>query len=140
MCPLFSKHHYLNSKKLSTSAQCYVALWNKIPVSFCSVMASVGHKGVKRISRIVTLPDYQGVGIGKHLLNFVADRYKKTGDRVTLGTSHPAMIQSLLKAKQWVFRETAGNENNAGSPKNRMKNLRKSVVIGRKIAYFEYVS
>jgi ABC-type ATPase with predicted acetyltransferase domain len=135
---LFSKHHYLNSNKLSTGAQCYVALWNKIPVSFCAVMSSVGHRGIRRISRIVTLPDYQGVGIGKTLLNFVADRYKNQGYRMTIGTSHPAMIQSLLKAKQWVFRETAGNEGNRGRTK-RMKSLRNSVVIGRKIAYFEYV-
>jgi len=101
-------------------------------------MPSVGHKGFKRISRIVTLPDYQGVGIGKTLLNFVADRYKKAGHRITIGTSHPAMIQSLLKAKQWVFRETAGNEANRGKTKG-THNLRNSVVIGRKIAYFEYV-
>ena len=135
---LFRKHHYLNSKTLSTGAQCYVALWNGVPVSFCAVMASCGHKNVRRISRIVTLPDYQGIGIGKHLLHFVADRYKKKGHRITIGTSHPAMIQSLLKDKQWIFRETAGQETNQGSTKH-TKNLRKSIVIGRKIAYFEYV-
>ena len=134
---LFSKHHYLNSKTLSTNAQCYAALWNKVPVSFCSVMASCGHQNVRRISRIVTLPDYQGVGIGKQLLHFVADRYKKKGHRITIGTSHPGMIQSLLKDKQWIFRETAGQETNRGSTKGTRK-LRDSIVIGRKIAYFEY--
>ena len=136
---LFSKHHYLNSKTLSTGAQCYVAFWNKIPISFCAVMHSCGHKNIKRISRIVTLPDYQGVGIGKQLLNFVADRYKKKGCRITIGTSHPAMIQSLLKDKQWIFRETAGQETNQGSTKS-TRALRNSIVIGRKIAYFEYIA
>jgi GNAT superfamily N-acetyltransferase len=134
---LFSKHHYLNSKELSTGAQCYAALWNKIPVAFCAVLPSCGHKNVRRVSRIVTLPDYQGVGIGKALLNFVAERYKTAGHRMTIGTSHPAMIQSLLKDKQWIFREIAGQENNLGTTK-RTQNLRKSVVLGRKIAYFEY--
>jgi GNAT superfamily N-acetyltransferase len=135
---LFSKHHYLNSKQLSTGSQCYVALYNKIPVAFCSVMPSCGHTGVRRISRIVTLPDYQGVGIGKALFTFVADRYKHEGYRMTIGTSHPAMVQSLLKDKRWVFRQTQETGTNVGSDK-RTKNLRKTVVIGRKVAYFEYV-
>ena len=133
---LFSKHHYLNSKALSTSAQCYVALWNKVPVSFCAVMSSCGHKGMRRISRIVTLPDYQGVGIGKALLNIVAERYKTAGHRVSIGTSHPGMVRSLLKAKDWTFRETIATSN-VGSTK-RTKNLRKSAVIGRRVAHFEY--
>jgi GNAT superfamily N-acetyltransferase len=28
-----------------------------------------------RVSRLVVLPDYQGIGVGKRLLNFVAELY-----------------------------------------------------------------
>jgi GNAT superfamily N-acetyltransferase len=100
-------------------------------------MASVGHAGMRRISRIVTLPDYQGVGIGKALLNFVAEKYKQEGIRMTIGTSHPAMVQSLQKSKDWTFRKTQETLN-VGDGSERTKKLRKSVVIGRKVAYFEY--
>jgi GNAT superfamily N-acetyltransferase len=135
---LFAKHHYLDSKKLSTSSQCYVALFEGMPVSFCSVMANVGHKGRRRISRIVTLPDYQGVGIGKQLLNFVADRYKQQGLRVSIGTSHPAMVQSLRSDGRWILTSIGDSHQNKGSTGKTM-GLRRSIVIGRRVACFEFV-
>jgi len=134
---LFSKHHYLDSKNLSTSSQCYVAMLNGVPVSFCSVMANVGHKGRRRISRIVTLPDFQGIGIGKRLLNFVADKYKQEGFRVSIGTSHPAMVASLRKDARWVLTDIYGSGQNKGST-HKTKGLRKSIVIGRMVACFEF--
>jgi GNAT superfamily N-acetyltransferase len=33
-----------------------------------------------RISRLVVLPDYQGIGIGKRLLNFIAELYTRQID------------------------------------------------------------
>ena len=135
---LFAKHHYLDSKKLSTSSQCYVALYNQVPVSFCSVMSSCGHQGRRRISRIVTLPDYQGIGIGKALLHFVADKYKNDGLRVSIGTSHPAMINSLCRDERWLLKSINSNEGNKGTTQ-KTKGLRNSIVIGRKIACFEYM-
>jgi len=134
---LFAKHHYLDSKKLSTSSQCYVALYDEIPVSFCSVMSNCGHKGRRRISRIVTLPDYQGIGIGKALLNFVADKYKNDRHRVSIGTSHPAMVQSLHRDDRWILTSINSSENNKGTTQ-KTKGLRNSIVIGRKVACFEY--
>ena len=134
---LFSKHHYLDGKKLSTSSQCYVAMFDHVPVSFCSVMANVGHKGRRRIGRIVTLPDYQGIGIGKRLLHFVAYKYKTAGYRVSIGTSHPAIAQSLRRDEQWILTSINSSGNNKGSTQG-TKGLRNSIVIGRKVACFEY--
>ena len=112
---LFSKHHYLNSDKISTSSQCYVAIFNKTPVAFCSVMANVGHKGRRRISRIVVLPDYQAAGIGRALLNFVANLYKERGLRISIGTSHPAMISALRRdGSGWVLTSVGDSHHNKG--------------------------
>ena len=97
----------------------------------------VARKGRRRISRIVTLPDYQGVGIGKQLLNFVADKYKQQGLRVSIGTSHPAMVQSLRRDKRWVLTDMYASGNNKGNTQ-KTKGLRNSIVIGRMIACFEY--
>jgi len=135
---LFAKHHYLDSKELSTSSQCFVALFDGVPVSFCSVMANVGHKGRRRISRIVTLPDYQGIGVGSALLNFVANLYKEQGLRISIGTSHPAMVQSLRKSEQWIMTSINSSGQNKGST-DKTKGLRNSIRIGRMIACFEYI-
>jgi GNAT superfamily N-acetyltransferase len=83
---LFARHHYL-SGSLSAMARCHVALWRGAPVAFCATLPLIGRRGHWRISRIVTLPDYQGVGIGMRVAeavaSYVAQRHR--------GTSHAAI-------------------------------------------------
>lgn len=115
---LFARHHYL-SGNLARSAHCYVATIDGQPAAFCAVMHNAGHKNVKRISRIVTLPDYQGVGIGAALLREVAQLYRAARNRVTITTSHPGMIHHLSRANEWRIRHvykngTNRNENRRG--------------------------
>jgi GNAT superfamily N-acetyltransferase len=75
MWQTFREHHYLNSECLGAGARCYVAKLGDKPVAFIAV-AHV-HMLVRyfRVSRLVVLPDYQGIGVGKRLLNFVAEHY-----------------------------------------------------------------
>lgn len=50
-----------------------------------------------RVSRLVTLPDYQGIGVGKRLLNFVAELYSsQTKLPFYIVTSNPQLIRSRL--------------------------------------------
>jgi GNAT superfamily N-acetyltransferase len=98
--PLFAKHHYLNPG-LSCFAACYVATWNDAPVAFVAVLPLAGHKGRRRISRVVVLPDFQGVGIGGKLTSAVAGLLAGQGLRVSITTSHPAMIGWLKRAPDW---------------------------------------
>ena len=37
-----------------------------------------------RVSRLVVLPDYQGIGVGKRLLNFIAELYYFTNKNALL--------------------------------------------------------
>jgi GNAT superfamily N-acetyltransferase len=50
-----------------------------------------------RVSRLVVLPDYQGLGIGKRLLNFIAELYTS---QITLPfylvTSNPQLVRGNL--------------------------------------------
>ena len=103
---LFAKHHYLDTKDIPGSV-CYVGEWDGHPVAFANVRTNFGHPGQRRISRIVTLPDFQGVGIGTALLDAVADiTSRKTGvDKVSIRTGHPAMIQSLKRNPNWSCSE-----------------------------------
>jgi GNAT superfamily N-acetyltransferase len=105
---LFAPHHYL-SGELNRSAHCYLATWREEPAAFCGLLNQVGHKGTWRISRIVVLPDYQGIGIGGRLCAAVGEAYHCEGQRVTITTSHPAMVGHLRRSSLWrVSRVAAG--------------------------------
>ena len=53
------------------------------------------------MSTFVTLPDYQGAGIGNALSNFVAPYWKGLGYRALRATTHPAMIASRQRSGLW---------------------------------------
>jgi hypothetical protein len=51
--------------------------------------------------RTVCLPDFQGVGIGNALSEFVASLFVATLKRYCSRTSHPAMIRHRARSKLW---------------------------------------
>jgi len=63
---LFHAHHYL-SGSLSPAAVCFLATWQDRPVAFSAWINALTRHGGRREHRTVTLPDYQGVGIGMAL-------------------------------------------------------------------------
>jgi GNAT superfamily N-acetyltransferase len=49
------------------------------------------------VSRLVVLPDYQGIGVGKRFLNFIAELYSsQTKMPFYILTSNPQIIRSNL--------------------------------------------
>ena len=56
---------------------------------------------MKRVSRLVVRPDYQGIGVGKILLDYIGKLYRKDGFRYTITTSNVALMYSLKKDKKW---------------------------------------
>jgi hypothetical protein len=102
--PLFSHHHYL-SQSLSPSAVCFAAWWRGRPVAFSAWLPFVGTgRPARREHRTVTLPDYQGVGIGHALSGLVASLWRGLGWRAISTTTHPAMIAARLRSPWWVLR------------------------------------
>ena len=75
---LFARHHYL-SGSLAVGARCYLATWNGEPVTFCATLPVIAKKNHRRFTRIVTLPDYQGMGIGMRVVAAVADAASRRG-------------------------------------------------------------
>ncbi|HEY4721261.1 MAG TPA: GNAT family N-acetyltransferase [Anaerolineae bacterium] len=133
---LFSKHHYLDHD-LNRSAQCFVAFVEDMPVAFCGVL-SFPHatRPGWRCSRLVTLPDYQGVGIGNVLLDFVADKFARTGKPFFITTSHPAFSRSLAKSGSWRMGRNSSRTSNAGSRSTKMY----ATLANRRLTCgFEYV-
>lgn len=129
----FRRHHYLNTS-LHNSAHCYVAFWENEPVAFCGIMSVIGRKHRRRISRLVVLPDFQGVGIGGKLMNMLAAKYHSENQRMNITTGHPAMIRSLNKSNIWraVSFKPTGFSRHTNIP-----NMKTS--LGRTVASFEYV-
>ncbi len=110
---LFAPHHYL-SGSLSPMAQCFLACWEGRPVAFCATLALAGRRKRRRISRLVTLPDFQGIGIGSAMLRAVAEYHRALGERVNITTGHPAMIAHLRRSNHWRIinvRKIAGRGN-----------------------------
>lgn len=132
---LFAKHHYLDSKEIPGSV-CYVGEIDGVPACFVAVRSAMGHQGVRRISRIVTMPDFQGVGVGMACLNTVAElTLARDGcERVTIVTGHPAMMHALERSRQWKLQRF---QRMGGPPSGNYKTLRTSA--GRTTAAFEFV-
>lgn len=130
---LFARHHYLSSN-LNPSARCYLALWNGEPVSFCAMLPLIGAKRHWRISRIVTLPDYQGIGIGMKVAEAVANVHREDGHRVSITASHPAVIAHCQRSSDWRLARVM----KTGSRRSQrfVKGYRGST--GRAVASFEY--
>lgn len=98
---MFKRHHYL-SADLHRSAQCYLATWQDRPTCFAAILPVIGFAGMRRVSRIVTLPDFQGVGIGMSMLNALGQIHQRERLRLTITTSHPGMIAGLKISPTWL--------------------------------------
>jgi len=102
--PLFAPHHYL-SHDLAPSATCFVAYWRGQPVAFSAWLPFVGAgRPARREHRTVTLPDFQGVGMGQALAAFVASLWRGLGYRALSTTTHPALIAARQRSPHWVLR------------------------------------
>jgi GNAT superfamily N-acetyltransferase len=97
---MFARHHYL-SGNIHPSARCYLATWNGIPVSFAATLPMIGKQNHRRFTRIVTLPDFQGLGIGMKFIAAVAELHREEGLRINVTSSHPALIQHCKRSPLW---------------------------------------
>lgn len=86
------------------------------------------------VSRVVTLPDYQGIGLAFSLIDAVASAYKALGKRVHNYPNHPAYVRSYQRSGRWMqikdsgsFSPRAGTSSTVGG------------FGGRKCAVFMYI-
>lgn len=101
---IFKKYHYL-SHDLNQNATGYYINYKEIPIAFLATM-KFPHAIIKnytRISRIVVLPDYQGIGIGKIIQEQIGDLLAKNGETMIGNTSHPVVISYRKNSKKWAL-------------------------------------
>jgi energy-coupling factor transporter ATP-binding protein EcfA2 len=102
--PLFAPHHYL-SHRLAPGVVCFLATWRGRPVALSAWLPFYGPgPPTRREHRTVTLPDYQGLGIGNALSDFVASLWAGLGYRAVSTTTHPAMIRARVTSPHWALR------------------------------------
>ena len=95
------------------------------------------NKKIKRVTRLVILPDYQGIGLGTKFLNFIADFYAKQGFDFRIVTSAKNLIYALNRNKKWVLKRYE----KVGLPKGETANkaLKRNVRTNVKTASFLFV-
>lgn len=112
---VFEKYHYL-SNTLNKASRCFVATWNDIPVAFSANLCLPSkipplyegdNRKKFRESRLVVLPDYQGMGIGTRFSNAVGEYFLNEGYRYFSKTAHVRMGEYRQKSELW--RPTATN-------------------------------
>ena len=121
---MFAKHHYL-SHTHNNSANVFIATINNEVAGFLSVIhfPHPKSKNIKKVHRLVILPDYQGAGFGIRFLNEIGNFYKKQKNRFNIVTSSPSLINALKKNNMWICtRYGRVSESNGILKKNTSKN------------------
>jgi GNAT superfamily N-acetyltransferase len=133
---LFKRHHYL-SGSLAVGARCYLTTWDGIPVNFCATLPVITKKNHRRFTRIVTLPDYQGIGIGMRAVAAVAALHRAENLRINVTSSHPALIRHCGRSPLWKavnVKKTGGSGRRANSKFPAYRSA-----AGRAVVSFEFV-
>ena len=98
---LFKAHHYL-STSINKSAACFVAEIEGRPAAFSSVISFMHPTAPGwKSHRVVCLPDFQGVGIGNALAEYVASMFLSTGKPFYATTANHSMIHYRARSKKW---------------------------------------
>lgn len=98
----FSRHHYLDHT-IATSAAIVVGLINNQPAVLIGTKA-FPHPHINnlwQITRIVVMPDFQGLGLAHIAMNLVGGAYTAKNKILNIVTSHPAFLRSLDKSETW---------------------------------------
>jgi len=133
---LFKRHHYLSSS-LARGARCYLTTWDGIPVNFCATVPMFMKKNHRRFTRIVTLPDYQGIGIGMRAVAAVAKLHRAEGLRINVTSSHPALIRHCCRSPLWKAVDVRKWGGSAQRTNRRFPKYRNAA--GRTVVSFEFL-
>lgn len=99
----FMGHHYL-TPDLHPFARCYLATIRDTPVAFAAAIPFPhGHiRNAWRETRLVTMPDFQGLGVGPRLADWVAEAHVRGGYNYYSKTTHPRLGTYRDAHPNWV--------------------------------------
>lgn len=118
---IFKKHHYL-TQEVNKTCKFFLFEWNNNPVAISAVLPSpgLGRSNAVSFSRTVVLPDYQGMGIGKKICDFMGSILKNNGYRIFGRTINPALGIYRNNSELWKPTGTNGKGANLGKETREM--------------------
>lgn len=132
---LFAPYHYLTAE-LNKSARCF-GLWVGGKLAAFAGVLHFPHpteRGIKRLSRLVTLPDFQGLGLAFVLSDAVGAALKASGFRFRSYPAHPSLVRAFDQSSKWSMKKAPGKHSQAGGTTSAVGGFG-----GRPCAVFEYV-
>ena len=107
----FKKYHYMTAE-LNEAATCFVFTWNYKLVAFVGVLPfpNGSLQNAFRGTRTVVLPDFQGMGIGSKITDFIGGIYKNDGKMYFTKTVNPALGKYRENSPKWAASSTNGKE------------------------------
>ena len=99
----FKKYHYMTAE-LNKAATCFVFTWDTKLVAFDSILPlpSGGFDNGYRETRLVVLPDFQGMGLGAKVSEFLGGVLASVGRQLFCKTVNPALgIYRESRKEQW---------------------------------------
>lgn len=136
----FQHHHYLTASLPGGKLGSWCAWVGETPVAFAFV-ARFPHAKVRdiaKIARIVTLPDWQGLGVAARMLEFLGAYYTERRNRVRITTLHPGLLGYLRASPYWRYTGRAQPALITG-PKSGMK-AKQTNPRGLQLGTYEYTA
>ena len=133
---MFAPFHYLTAD-LHRSARCF-GLWaNGRLAAFAGALHRPHPKvdDIMGLSRLVTLPDWQGLGLAFALADQVGAAYKAIGKRWHSYPAHPALVRAFDRSPKWRMEKAPGKFSGATGATS----SRGTAQQQRPCAVFEYV-
>ena len=133
----FSRFHYMTAE-LSRSARCFQLDVDGAPAAFAATLFRPHPRvsNIYGISRVVTLPDFQGLGLVFALIDRIAAAYRAKGFRLRGYPAHPSFIRSMDRSPVWRLDKPPGRVTNN---RNDTTTIGAGSFGGRPCAVFEYV-
>lgn len=133
--PIFRRYHYM-SADLVSQANCFVASVGDDIAAFIAMIhfphpkpSACGY----RVHRLVTLPDWQGVGLGMLLLDTIASAFAAKVPNVRMPAAHPALTRMLDRSTNWRLTRMPGTIRGVNRTSNGVARMG-----GRACATFRY--
>ena len=116
-----------------SAAQCLGLYDDKRIIGFIAVIHQPHprHMNLKRVSRLVILPDYQGIGLGTKLLTFTAKYWNDKGMDLCIDTSAKNLIASLKNNPNWRMYSYAKTKQSKNGKIDKQRKLRSNAYTGR---------
>lgn len=106
---IFKQHHYL-TENIQKSAEMFMIELNGQYIGFFGILPfpGVGDAKTRRLSRMVILPDFQGLGIGTQIFNYLCSLYAAEGHQMYVRTVSPGLGKFMEKNDNWQATSSNG--------------------------------